>query len=238
MPARVLAEPVPKKWRHHAPVVGTVLLAHLAAGWALMRVDAVRPAMAEAAPLYIDWIAAPPVQPAPPPEPVKLVPPPKPVPHHAAPPKPVPRAAPPKPARMVAAAPAPAPAPSQFEVPAPPETALPPPMAAVEPAPEPPAAPAPQPKTVSASAVRYLEAPAPVYPAASRRRSETGRVVVRLLIDAQGVPRESSVQQSSSFARLDESALAAVRGARFVPYTEDGVAQAVWVLIPIVFNLE
>ena len=139
--------------------------------------------------------------------------------------------------------PAPSPAPPVFEVPAPPPPAplpAPPQVAVVEAPPAPPPAPAPpaQPKTVDATAVRYLEAPAPVYPSFSRRSGEAGRVVVRVLIDAHGAPRQLALQQSSGYARLDDSALSAIRAARFVPYSENGVAQPVWVLVPIVFSLE
>lgn len=104
-------------------------------------------------------------------------------------------------------------------------------------APPPPAAPQ-EPKTVPSTAVRYLTRPAPVYPAYSRRVGETGRVVLRVLIDAGGSPANVTVQQSSGFKRLDDSAVTAVRAARFQPYTEDGTPRPVWVLIPIVFDLE
>ena len=63
-------------------------------------------------------------------------------------------------------------------------------------------------------------------------------MLVRVLIDERGDPLRLELQQSSGFTRLDESATAAVRAARFKPYTENGEARAVWVLIPIVFDLE
>ena len=63
-------------------------------------------------------------------------------------------------------------------------------------------------------------------------------MVVRVLIDERGRPAKADVQQSSGHARLDQSALAAVRAARFQPYAEDGSPRPVWVLIPIVFDLE
>ena len=89
-----------------------------------------------------------------------------------------------------------------------------------------------------ATAVQYLARPAPSYPAYSRRAGETGRVLVRVLIDERGDPLKLEMQQSSGFPRLDESAVAAIRAARFRPYTEDGQPRSVWVLIPIVFDLE
>ena len=63
-------------------------------------------------------------------------------------------------------------------------------------------------------------------------------MLVRVLIDEQGNPLKLELQQSSGFSRLDDSAMTAVRAARFKPYTEDGTPRQVWVLIPIVFDLE
>jgi protein TonB len=63
-------------------------------------------------------------------------------------------------------------------------------------------------------------------------------VLVRVLIDEKGNPSKLELQQSSGFSRLDESATSAIRAARFKPYTEDGTPRPVWVLIPIVFDLE
>jgi len=223
--ASILQEVPPAPWRH-APMIAAVLAAHVGAGWALMQVDSVRQAMHEVAPLMIDMIAPPPPKPLPPPPP---------------PPAPPKRAAPPKPAPIIAAPPAPSPAPAVFETPPPPVEPPAPIVAVNQPAEAPPPAPpapAPQPKTVPASAVQYLVPPAPVYPRLSLRNRESGRVLLRLLIDEQGVPRQMSIEESSSYPRLDESAMAAAKSARFRPYTENGAAQPVWVLIPIVFDLE
>jgi protein TonB len=63
-------------------------------------------------------------------------------------------------------------------------------------------------------------------------------VLVRVLIDESGNPLKLELQQSSGFSRLDESAITAIRAARFKPYTEGGTPRSVWVLIPIVFDLE
>jgi protein TonB len=91
---------------------------------------------------------------------------------------------------------------------------------------------------VPSTAVQYLKRPAPSYPSYSRRAGETGRVVVRVLIDEKGNPLRLEMQESSGFARLDDSAMTAIHAARFKPYTEDGQPRSVWVLIPIVFDLE
>jgi protein TonB len=100
--------------------------------------------------------------------------------------------------------------------------------------PQPPAAP----KTVGASQVSFLVRPNPVYPSRSRRNNEQGVAMVRVLIDIGGRPSQVSLQTSSGYAALDESALSAVRAAQFRPYSEGGAPQPVWVLVPIKFVLQ
>lgn len=201
--------------------VAAIVALHAAVAWGLMQVREVREAVTQAAPLFFDLVA-PPAPPAPP-----VPPPPA--------PRPPPKIAPP--ARLVAAPPSPAPAP--FVAP-PPEGVEPPAPVAVEtpPAPPVPPAPPPPPKIIPASAVQYLEPPVPEYPRASRRAGESGRVTVRVYIDEAGLPRQLQVSRSSGFPRLDEAALAAVRAARFKPYTEDGRPTAGWASIPLAFDLE
>ena len=205
----------------HTLVVG-VLSAHLVAGWALMQIDAVRNAVTDAAPLFVDLLAPPAPPPPPPPPPPALR-------------KPTPRPPP-----VIATPPAPTPDPTpSFEVPAPEPPTV---VAAPDPPPAPQAPPAPppppsEPKVIPATAVRYVTPPAPVYPAQSQRMKEQGRVLLRVEIGADGRARQVLVSRSSGHARLDESAASAVRQARFAPYTENGVALAVWTNVPIDFEL-
>jgi protein TonB len=112
------------------------------------------------------------------------------------------------------------------------------PQAPVEAQPQPaaPAAPA-APKTVSASQLGYLVPPNPIYPARARKAGEQGSATVRVLVDVTGRPAQVSLQTSSGHPELDQSALSAVRAAQFRPYAEGGLAQAVWVLVPINFVL-
>jgi protein TonB len=100
-----------------------------------------------------------------------------------------------------------------------------------------PAAPA-APKTISASQLGYLVPPNPIYPARARKAGEQGNAVVRVLVDVTGRPAQVSLQTSSGHPELDQSALSAARAAQFRPYAEGGVAQPVWVLIPINFVLQ
>jgi protein TonB len=93
------------------------------------------------------------------------------------------------------------------------------------------------PKTVSIGQVAYINPPNAIYPARSRRAGEQGRVVMRVLIDTTGRPAQVTLAQSSGHPDLDASALSAVRASLLRPYSENGVPQAVWVLMPIDFVL-
>jgi len=84
----------------------------------------------------------------------------------------------------------------------------------------------------------FIVPPVAEYSAASRKAREQGVVIVRAFIDVNGRPSQASVLRSSGYATLDESATSAVRKSRLRPYTKDGIAQPVWVTIPIGFWLE
>jgi periplasmic protein TonB len=209
-------------WARHGLIAG-VFAAHLGAAWGLMQIAGVREAVAEVAPMVVDFIAAP-TPPAPPPPPPP-------------PPKIPPRVLPPPPAPVIAAAPSTEPAPAAMTAPPPPAEppALP---AAAEPAAPPAPPPPPAPRTIPATAVSYLEPPAPVYPMASRRLGEQGEVLLKVEIGTDGRARQVLVSRSSGSPRLDNAASAAVRAARFRPYTENGVPLVVWTTVPIQFELE
>jgi protein TonB len=81
----------------------------------------------------------------------------------------------------------------------------------------------------------YLDSPPPAYPAASRRRGEQGRVMVSVLVSAEGLVKDAFVATSSGFPRLDEAALVAVRRWKFVPARRGGVAIDRRHLIPMNF---
>jgi protein TonB len=87
------------------------------------------------------------------------------------------------------------------------------------------------------SEVEYAVAPQPGYPSASRRMREQGLVVLRVLVDELGKAQQLSIHESSGHTRLDNAALDAVARAAFKPYIANGLAQRVYVLIPIEFAL-
>lgn len=136
---------------------------------------------------------------------------------------------------------APAAAPSPIVAPAPPPD---PPKPVEEPAPVVPAAPpaafaAPAPPIVPPNFnADYLHNPRPAYPSAARRFGEQGRVVLRVLVSADGRPEQVEVGSSSGSPRLDASALETVRSWKFVPARQGDRPIAAWVLVPISFRLQ
>lgn len=170
---------------------------------------------------------------------------PKPLPMSPTPQPPKPKPKPPP--RILTAAPSPAPPPF---VAAPAMPPAPDPIAVSDtlPAPEPKPDPVPQqtaaraePAAASSSSpiysADYLENPAPLYPALSRRHGEEGRVLLNVYVEADGRPSRVELRRSSGHSRLDQAALAAVRQWRFVPARQGKFAIAASVVVPIQFSL-
>ncbi len=111
-----------------------------------------------------------------------------------------------------------------------------PPIAA--PVAEMPAPTAPPKVQLPSSDADYLQNAAPVYPRHSKRLGEQGKVIVRVLIDADGLAQKAEVRSSSGYERLDQSALDTVLSWRYVPGKRAGVAAAMWFNVPINFVLE
>lgn len=184
----------------------------------------------------------PPAQPAPPqpppPEPAPPPPPPPPVP--PPPPKPKPKL--PKPQKTVQK---PTPAPVQMPLPteevATQEDSSAAPTSSVSSAKTKPAtsASASTPAVVlPSSQASYLRNPRPTYPPISRRMGEQGKVMLRVLVSAQGLPQQIELLQSSGYPRLDKAAMQAVQRWKFTPGTRAGVPEAMWNNVPVSFVLE
>lgn len=204
--------------------IGVTVLLHVAAGLAILQIEAVRKPLQEAMPLMVSLITPPRVEPPPPPPPPRVQPPrPRPVAREPVPQPPPPQEVPP----ALLAAQSPAPAAAWSAPPTPP------------PAPPAPAAPPAPPRIVPpAFDAAYLKNPPPAYPGLSRRQGEKGRVVLRVHVTPEGLADQVQLRTSSGHMRLDDAALAAVRQWRFVPARQGDQAVAAWVLVPITFSLE
>lgn len=167
--------------------------------------------------LYVRLVEAPPPQPAPP------------VVQMAAKPVPVQRKVAvrqPEPPPPVLTAAATAPAVASFVV-------APPPPAPVQAAPA-----GPEPVSAARFDADYLQNPKPDYPRISRRLAEEGTVLLRVRVSVEGAPLAVELRKSSGYARLDDSALDAVRRWRFLPARRGSDAVESWVAVPIAFKLE
>jgi periplasmic protein TonB len=231
-----LSDPVASavhKLNRNFAIAGSVVLFHVAALWAL-QTGLLRRAVEIVVPVSIlSEVVSPP---APRVEPPPAPPPPRP-------PEPVKQSAPRKVERA-------SPAPHPVAVPDPrpaadaptgiigPQPAPPPLAAPITPEPTR-SAPAPAPARIDPSSdASYLQNSPAVYPPISKRLGEQGKVVVRVLIGADGAPRDALVKHSSGFARLDNAAIEYVLRCRYVPGKVGGVAQAMWYEAPVNFVLE
>lgn len=106
-----------------------------------------------------------------------------------------------------------------------------------EPAHSPPPAPPPEPLIAARFDAAYLANPKPAYPLASRRMGESGVVRLRVQVSADGQTLQVEVKQSSGYPRLDQAAMEAVTGWRFIPARRGEMAVASWVLVPLNFAL-
>jgi periplasmic protein TonB len=87
----------------------------------------------------------------------------------------------------------------------------------------------------NAQALR-LANPKPLYPLSSRRLGEEGVVELKALVLEDGRVGDVALVQSSGYARLDESALQAVRRWRYMLPAGARMSRQ-WLLVPIDFNL-
>ena len=203
--------------RQRRVVVASLLAVHALGVVGLLNASRLREVAVDAKPIFLAVVDAP--APVAPPKPL---------------PPPTAKIPPPPQLTLPLIAPEPPPSPSplvaQAQVP-------PPPPAAVAPVEAPPA-PAPSlARTIPPSAVQYITPPSPVYSRISAKMRESGKALIRVYIDEAGMPRNAQLATSTGFARLDDSALLAVRNCRFKPYLENGSAVAGWALIPIEFEL-
>ncbi|WP_323072461.1 energy transducer TonB [Mycetohabitans endofungorum] len=142
--------------------------------------------------------------------------------------------------------PAPAPTPPMPVRDTPSQSVPTPPASPAAPAPAPvaePASPAPSSHSVVAQGapkgVAKLDCQIvrPDYPALSRRREETGTVIVNLVVGLDGKVERATIKKSSGYDRLDAAARNAALASTCRPYIENGQPIRVTADQPYVFNL-
>lgn len=213
-------------------IVSSVVLLHVAALWAL-QTGLLRRAVEIVVPVAIlSEMVAPPAP--------KVEPPSPPAPPAPARPAPVRKAQPvapvqPRTTPLAVAEPSPA-ATQPMNAPA---AAIPAPaVASNTPVSAAPSVPAPARIQLPTSHAAYLNNPAPVYPPISKRLGEQGKVIVRVMIGEDGLPKKAELKVSSGSDRLDRSALDYVMKCRYVPGKVGDVPTAMWHEAPVSFVLE
>ncbi|MDJ0782617.1 MAG: energy transducer TonB [Desulfosarcinaceae bacterium] len=84
----------------------------------------------------------------------------------------------------------------------------------------------------------YADNPPPRYPRSARRRGHQGTVLLAVHVTPAGKVADLKVQSSSGFKTLDQAALEAVRGWRFASGRRGDTPVAMWVEVPIRFELQ
>ena len=77
----------------------------------------------------------------------------------------------------------------------------------------------------------------PVYPRVARESGWEGTVIIRTLIDTNGIPSQVSIRKSCGHPTLDQAAHDAVKSWIFKPAKDGNIPIAKWVDIPINFDL-
>jgi periplasmic protein TonB len=98
--------------------------------------------------------------------------------------------------------------------------------------------PAPAAVTAPSFNAAYLRNPPPRYPVSARRNGEQGTVTLRVFVTREGVPATVTLHTTSGSSALDQAAVEAVKGWRFMPARQGSEPVEAWVLVPIVFKLD
>lgn len=76
------------------------------------------------------------------------------------------------------------------------------------------------------------------YPAQALHSRIQGQVILKVLVDENGLPQDVTIEQSSGYTLLDRSAREQVlKGWKFEPAMVNGHAVRAWARVPVTFNL-
>lgn len=214
-PLLTMMNPADLQLRDRSLIVASVVLAHVLLLWFLVSTPSLPTSKHHEMSVSIATMPSPP-QPAP------AEPKPEPKPEPVAKPKPVERRVQPSPEVVSPIVPT--------ETPVPTEVSSAPP----QPVTAPPGLPDREPDYQAA----YLNNPVPAYPMVARRMGWQGKVVLSVEVLASGLPGQVKLHQSSGHDVLDNAALQAVRGWRFVAARQGGQVVSKWFLVPIPFILK
>ncbi len=91
--------------------------------------------------------------------------------------------------------------------------------------------------TITIAAPAAIQNPAPIYPAVARREGWEGIVILKALIEKDGLPQKVLVQKSSGYSVLDEAAVSTIKRWYFAAAHRGSFRFSSEVIIPIKFQL-
>lgn len=83
----------------------------------------------------------------------------------------------------------------------------------------------------------YAYNPPPEYPKLLRDNNITGTVIIKVQVQANGLPQTVLIQQSSGYQLMDNAAVKAVQKWKFIPAIENNQPTTGWVEFPVHFLL-
>jgi periplasmic protein TonB len=92
--------------------------------------------------------------------------------------------------------------------------------------------------TIRMAYPRYRLNPMVPYPGLARKRGQEGTVILRVLISREGRVDDLDVETTSGYGLLDRAAVSAVKNWSFEPGRKDGKKIAMWVRVPVTFQLK
>jgi TonB family protein len=96
----------------------------------------------------------------------------------------------------------------------------------------------PQDMPVADPEASYARMPPPPYPKEAIDAKLAGTIVLRVLIGADGAPKQVEIERSAAGGVFDAPAIAAVKQWTFNPAQRNGKPVDGWVLVPITFSLD
>lgn len=93
------------------------------------------------------------------------------------------------------------------------------------------------PRLVEPPVAGMTRTPLPAYPAGAAAKRQAGRVVLRILVAADGSAKDVLVEKSDPAGVFDASAVDAAKQWKFKPKMENGKAVAGWVIVPVDYDM-
>lgn len=97
---------------------------------------------------------------------------------------------------------------------------------------------APAKATVIQATPRYNRNPPPTYPRIARKRGYEGTVVLDVFVKKDGNVGDLRILETSGYKQLDQSAKRSVKAWQFKPGKKGGKTAAMWVRVPVTFQLK